>query len=278
MRRLLLIALLGFSLQSQPPSPAPRHSDQSVQNAGDSKEGHGNNDKKGSKGSPARQLQSDPVVSNEYSQTTTYESKEQPSRDWWAIWLTGAIALATFAQVGVYLRQAKLMRLALEQTRQTVVLAHRPKIRVRNFYFTEPNPVGGIHAHYGVVAHSPVSGQFYIVNAGGTPAIIKEIVCQVYVESRLPLKRLYEGEIGEKVSRKLMPGATMTRLFDRVSAPLDEGEAKGIENGTLKLYVLGWIGYTDELDIYRITAFCRFWDRTKDRFIPVRDRDYEHAE
>jgi hypothetical protein len=50
----------------------------------------------------------------------------------------------------------------------------------------------------------------------------------------------------------------------------------GLKSG--ELFVLGWIGYTDDIGIYKNMWFCRKYDPSKDRFRPVDDPDYEYAE
>lgn len=47
---------------------------------------------------------------------------------------------------------------------------------------------------------------------------------------------------------------------------------------TANVYVIGRVGYIDELGGMRSTAFCRKWDDDKGRFFAVDDPDYEHAE
>lgn len=47
---------------------------------------------------------------------------------------------------------------------------------------------------------------------------------------------------------------------------------------TANMYVIGRVGYIDELGGMRSTAFCRKWDDDKGRFFAVDDPDYEHAE
>jgi hypothetical protein len=52
--------------------------------------------------------------------------------------------------------------------------------------------------------------------------------------------------------------------------------------GNWRLYIMGWIEYTDDLDNHRRTAFCREYRQISGgsggRFFPVDDPDYEHEE
>jgi len=49
-----------------------------------------------------------------------------------------------------------------------------------------------------------------------------------------------------------------------------------------RLYVMGWIEYTDDSNNQRRTTFCREYrqisNSPKSRFFPVDDPDYEHEE
>jgi hypothetical protein len=45
-----------------------------------------------------------------------------------------------------------------------------------------------------------------------------------------------------------------------------------------RLYMLGFVVYADALGFERRTAFCRYLDPTRQRFVAVIDADYEHAE
>jgi hypothetical protein len=98
------------------------------------------------------------------------------------------------------------------------------------------------------------------------------------------MKRPYEGKEGSKEEKILRPGTSTFYLFGRME-PLDDSTAQALNvrreiigAQPKSLYVLGWIGYTDDLGIYRITAFCRRYDIAKDRFVPVDDLDYEYAD
>ena len=124
---------------------------------------------------------------------------------------------------------------------------------------------------------SQASGQFYIANVGGTAAHIREIVCETYIATSLPMKRPYEGKEGSREEKTLLPGESTFYLFGRTE-PLSNSEADSVyftAEGA-KFYVLGWIGYTDDLDIYKITHFCRRFDQESSAFVPVDNPDYEN--
>jgi hypothetical protein len=172
------------------------------------------------------------------------------------------------------------MRAGNDVAKRTLALTQRPRILVRAFYFSKSSGVGGLYsAPSGIEEGSLCDGQFYIQNCRGTDARIREIFSDVYIANTLPMKRPYEGREGSKEEKTLMPGTSTFYLFVRAE-PLDSQTRLDLTAGgpERNLYVLGWIGYTDDLGIYRITAFCRRYDTRKRRFIPVDDADYEFAD
>jgi hypothetical protein len=136
----------------------------------------------------------------------------------------------------------------------------------------------------GIAAGSTCSGQFYIQNHGGTDAKIVEIWSGILIARPLPMMRPYEGEYGEKSGSTLRPGQSMTWLFglglfsSRQGTELGEFRAQCINDDKDNFYVLGRIGYTDDLGIYRTMGFCRCFDPRADRFVPVENPDYEYAD
>lgn len=172
------------------------------------------------------------------------------------------------------------MELQTKATEKTLVLTQRPKIVARNFFFSQVTGAGGIvSAPWGIQNGSMCLGQFYLANSGGTDAHIWEIDCKVWVDAedgRLPTKRPYEGQVGAQVDKVLSPGQSMPWLFSREQALMHQG--LNIGTGETVLYVLGRIGYTDDLGIYRWTCFCRKYDARKERFTPIDDPDYENSD
>jgi len=165
--------------------------------------------------------------------------------------------------VVVAIRTLRGIERQTKTTEDTLVLTQRPKIAVRMFYFSEVRGAGSVYTPWGMSAGSFCNGQFYIDNCGGTNAKIEEVRCDLCIATRLPTKRPYEGQEGLKGNQTLRPGASITWLFGR-SEPLDAqtwAEITTLTTGNSSyaknFYVLGWIGYTDGLGIYRRTAFCR---------------------
>ena len=200
-----------------------------------------------------------------------HESFWQPAVDPLAV-STLVLALATIALAYVSWRAAK-------DTRRALILAQRPRIRVRNVFIGIPRIFDGRLFHPGQL----IRGQFYIVNIGGTEAKLFEAHCEVYWESAgvhtLPMERPYEGKNPNVpvLSIILQPGQSTPMPFES-DRQVDERESDQILEGRLLIYVLGFVAYIHQLGIRRRTAFCRTYDYTRRRFFAVCDPDYEHEE
>lgn len=197
----------------------------------------------------------------------------------WQSWETKRAADAAAESMKAVNDQVRILDLQTKATEKTLVLTQRPRIIVRNFYFSELKGTGGILPPTGVQNGSLCHGQFYIANSGGTNARIQEIDCRIWVDAedgRLPMKRPYEGQMGTQMNKILAPGQSTPWAFSR-ERPLMH-QAMNIGTGKTAIYVLGWIGYTDDLGIYRRTCFCRKYDPSTERFRPVDDPDYENAD
>jgi hypothetical protein len=96
----------------------------------------------------------------------------------------------------------KEMREGTTISKKTLVLAQRPQITVRAFYFSEAKGVGSIpDSPAGIYGGSFCSGQFHIQNIGGTDARIREIWQDIYIGENLPMKRPYD-RVGFGPSRR----------------------------------------------------------------------------
>ncbi len=125
-----------------------------------------------------------------------------------------------------------------------------------------------------------MSGQFYIVNLGGTAATIQEVFYEFYIadsKSPLPAKRPWEGKSGLKCNVTLKPGCSSPYLFER-QQPVSAEEFSYLAFRKKSLYIMGWIDYVDALKIRRTTRFCRLYDVDTDRFTAVEDAEYESAD
>jgi len=166
---------------------------------------------------------------------------------------------------------------------KTLALQFRPKLIVRNFEI--PLRLEGGNAKYYFIRNELVSGQFYVANIGDGPATITESLCIVYWQKGLvlPMRRPYEGNDGNNpVAGKIEPGGRLTAVFQSEEllpiSQIEIGMMGYPYSPSWRVYIMGWIEYSDDLGIGRRTAFCRRFDPTTNRFMPVDDPDYEKAE
>jgi hypothetical protein len=179
---------------------------------------------------------------------------------------------------------AEAATLEANAAQRMLVLTQRPKLRVRNVVVKYPIP---IHRPPFVLFEpgQPVSGQFYVVNIGGTVARIVVGDCRVYwTEQGLPMERPYEGQEVEMMMPPIKLEAGQSAPINFASRQVMGAEGSHIRTfaGKWRLYVLGWIEYTDDLNNPRRTAFCREYRQIPGspggRFFPIDDPDYEHEE
>lgn len=236
-------------------------------------------------------------------QETAKKHDDKATPDWWLVGFTGALVGVGILQFLALRRQAHWMyeqsedikqsiivaketaeavRTQAETMRQELILAQRPKLRIRNVItknFPDLFEIG-----------KPISGQLYIVNVGGMPAKITNIGCWVKcLRGGLPMERPYEGE------NPNYPNPISTKLLVGQSFPLNfTGDVMGeTYNLFLKgspfymLYVMGYVEYVDDIGTFRRTVFCREYRLQKlisgqlggvKRFFPVDDPDYEAEE
>lgn len=197
--------------------------------------------------------------------------------DWLISLATAAYAVIAGFQWRAIGEQAKVANRAL-------LLAQRPKLRVRNVVVTLSDTVR---------IGSPVRGQLYVENVGGSTASITEMGCWIaHIRGNLPMQRMYEGqdpsnpEILNTIKDRhghaqLRPGesGTVSLLQSGTILELDYVTPATPEpHRTQRLYVYGWIHYSDAMGIVHRYAFCREFDTALERFVPVDNPDYEYAE
>jgi hypothetical protein len=281
MKRLPILAL--FLAVAHACFPASRESADPTNNGGKSEIADAS-----SKQPPSPNVTANPKQENR--PTLANQAQKKTDKDGWdvaAVVSNILLVIVGIGGIGVALftlrkleRQTKATEDQIKIAQQTLILTQKPKIAVRTFYFSEPRGVGGIgYVPKKIENESFCTGQFYIANVGGTAATVKEIVSKVYLGrvDHLPARRPYEGEIGSLEEKVIQAGESSTYLFG-LPQPLDTTQANSLQSSYTMLCVLGWIGYTDGLGIYRRTHFCRKYDQRKDRFVVVEDTDYENAE
>ncbi len=188
--------------------------------------------------------------------------------------------------------QAKLMSMqtdAIEKqkeiARQAHLAAYRPRLSVRNIVIKRVTKTWPTMREMAIGTEDV--GQLYLVNNGGYPAYITDGLVMVYntAKSCLPMERPYEGKNGNigRFSAPLLPGQAFPVPIpfyeDLITLP---GQPQTIDERPHR-YVMGWFEYQDlrfeqetGTPIVRRTAFCRYFDPQKQRFVHVNDEDYEH--
>jgi hypothetical protein len=209
---------------------------------------------------------------------------------------TGLLVIATITLGGIGIWQGRILGKnvsvadrAANEARDAILLSQRPRLRVRNFVIRPgSDPVI-------FWPGSLIGVQFYVVNAGGSPATIRESHCTVYwTQRQLPMERPYEGQSGNNPispGLKLQPGQSWPGSFQSDELMGPEGYLIRNFDPSWAIYLLGWIEYEDNLGIVRRTAFCRRYGPPSEyiprgidapvphgRFNVVRDLDYEHEE
>ena len=222
------------------------------------------------------------------------------------LWLaTCALAFVAFAQAGLFVWQLVLLRRSVRDTetaanaaaasaeaarseanaaQRMLVLTQRPKLRVRNVVVKYPVPNHRPPFRM-FEAGQPITGQFYVANIGGTVARIVVGDCRVYwTRQGLPMERPYEGQEIENPLPpvKLEAGqSTLVPFYSRQAMGPEGDDIRTFAAGW-RLYVMGWIEYSDDLNNPRRTTFCREYRQvlhsSLGHFLPVDDPDYEHEE
>jgi hypothetical protein len=189
-----------------------------------------------------------------------------------------ATIILSWATWGLWKTTAKSIALS----RDEFISSQRPKLRVRNVVFT------GQSFNEGFGRPRMPSGQFYVVNVGGTRAhIIDSLTMTSWCPTRLPMRRPYEGMDGNGAVpiQTLEPGEPGVGIFGSdFTLTRGQWQEMGRPIGAGNLCVLGWVDYKDDRGFRRRTAFCREFRSVEldapgeGRFVPVDDPDYEYEE
>jgi hypothetical protein len=221
--------------------------------------------------------------------TSRYTEEEKKKTDealarytGWLTFFTGILALATIGLGIATLKQITLARIEF-------ISSHRPKLRLKHIWVSSPDGqtfVGELQA--GV----PLTVRLDIVNIGSTPAtinIINFVTLIIPSQGRLPQRPpynepgfLHQFQIG---SFRLESGITFTHHVSdgRILARED---IRALRDGDNRLYFVGAIGYRDDAQRPRGTAFCRHFSfysypahpNDIGRFQTENDPDYEYQD
>jgi hypothetical protein len=198
---------------------------------------------------------------------------------------TGGLVLVGFLQCVVLYLQVHYLRRAFQETRrasdltrQSLVLAQRPKVIVRNVSVSTKD---GERISPSQVPQGFDRVQFYVSNVGGVVARTTRWHGEVFIGERLPMDSPYEGKAGTEANISLPPGVAHQLEFTTAIADktwLEFNKKETMNFGERFLWIIGWVEYVDELGNTRRTAFCRRWEIYSLRFVPVEDSEYEHAD
>jgi hypothetical protein len=167
---------------------------------------------------------------------------------------------------------------AVELTRRTFLLSHRPKLIVRNIGVAS---AGQPRIVLEKMPEELAQVRFFVANVGGVVGTITSWCGRVFINERLPLDSPCGTQTATNVHIPLSPGVDKQLEFRLGTAEdlwVRNTQPEQLNTGKRFLWVMGWIEYTDELGNSRRSAFCRQWDPSSLRFVPVADADYEHAD
>jgi hypothetical protein len=159
-----------------------------------------------------------------------------------------------------------------EYNRQTIVLTHRPQIKVRHV------TIHGIAPH---MLPPQLTGYVWVANVGFTTAKIVRFTTEWRVSEGLPVPNPVVDGPQQDANTVINPGRMeKMEIKGVVLSPKERDDVlqAGTHHTGHALYLLGHVKYMDDLGNWRRTLFCRYWNRKTGRFKQVRDGDYEYAD
>ncbi len=172
--------------------------------------------------------------------------------------LAVVIALASISQT-------HLIRRRLENVKREFFAAMRPRFVLRD-----------VHAKNCQMGE-PIEVTYTICNTGSSAARIVESVLSVDVQHwqsprRVPIPA-GKNEIGDVL---LNAGEAATFTYKVAERTWNKNLIKDSE--VIALIFCGRIDYADADGVVRETSFCRAFDRSRERFFPMRDPELEYAD
>ena len=157
---------------------------------------------------------------------------------------------------------------------ETLILANRPRIKVRTFVIKPRNQF---------VWNDPIHIECQVVNSGGVEAYIVESNCTIMTTGRsqvdLPMLPPYSNQTDSfRVKDNILPAGLACPLYQPSEVMLFSENDEAVMKGEIKLCVFGYIFYRDKLHNFYRTAFCRRFDFQRMRFEIVENPDYEHQD
>jgi hypothetical protein len=190
------------------------------------------------------------------------------------------VAEITDKQLSVAATQTDILQKQHAVGRLAYLADKRPRLLVRHVVLN-PDIIGKIDE-----PDTVVTGSLVLVNIGNIEAKITRSRYRVFwTDEGLPMDLDLEGEEADELvfspSDPLAGGGSCSYPF--FSSKRLGSDAEDIEDGSCKLYVVGYVKYTDLADIERFMGFCRVYRRiekigTSARFIVENDPDYEYQD
>jgi len=209
-------------------------------------------------------------------------------------WLLGVAALEVLVLIVQVIALVRTLRATEVAARaagdgvvlanKTLVLAHPPRLVVRKMYLKAPEGHPSTHKQEDFfVRGQPIRVRFFVSNIGGTTATITDGGCWVYRNPPggwLPALPPYEGLSGQGIALGPLVHGDAKPVDVESNWKVGEPGEDPIEfvMGRAPLYVMGWFTFADESGFSRTTAFCRIYQYPSGYFVPVENRDYEHAD
>ena len=161
--------------------------------------------------------------------------------------------------------QTRMMRRRLETVKNEFFTALRPRFMLRD-----------VHARSCQLGE-PIEVTYTICNIGSSTAHIVESVLSVEVQHwdsprRVPITG-GKNEIG---AVELNAGERRTFTYQAPERTWNRNLVK--ESEVIALIFCGRIGYIDASGVVRETSFCRAFDGSRERFVPLRDPELEYAD
>ena len=278
---MILALLLTFAVfaQSQPPSPRQSVPAQTQQDKSsrEKKVGQPNN----GPSSPTT-AESETPTGTDGNQAKNAGNAPAPKyrflgasiTDWLLATLTLCLVIVGGIQIFIYRKQAEYMRV-------TNAVAHRPKLNIKFMSLTKP----------ALSAASTMEGSFLVFNIGQSDTTLRRTYSEVVIAPRLPasyssgdiqmlpdqlriapgdrcILRFPSGAVKEFTTENYIPLASSRHLI-RSGQPDPDG---------MKLFLIGWIEYSDDAGKTRRFGFCRRYNWVTERFDRESDPDYEYGD
>jgi hypothetical protein len=193
---------------SQPPVPSARETNQPQQQNATAEPSIGKQDQ----ATASQNLTAPNQIFSPYitpnAGNATGDSDQKASADWWLVAFTGGLLIAAIATYFTFRRQAEIMAGTLAQmgadaklAHDEFILAHRPRIKVRDFQ-TLDTSIKNIGQRSPGRSTREISITFIYINTGDLPATIIEIRTNLTVSKDAPVSPLFSiSKIGKVLDR-----------------------------------------------------------------------------